>query len=798
MKRFLAVLFLFCCCRLFAANGDTVSLIVKPSGTTVDWAISGLDTNGTYNFNLQGITNIWTGTDGLRYTNRYFLPTTQTPTFYAHDPTGGLRLVYAISSVRKVYPGSTTSNWTNNESFGGGNVTNEIVLSDFLYPGDVVTVSNWPAGIYTQNSTPTTTNIWFEVVTSGITNLWPKPVSDWSRNHGGDLVTNTTYKVCSAGFHRSAAMAETGEPLRAVQFYGIDEAGNRTPTNTVTRSEIDWSYDAATPWAWTPVIEYCGTLDLSSLNNSNFVRIHRIDYPLFGTNFFSTEEFIGVGFPETNGVPTWTQIFYCTNFPLQVCLVDTNGNDATASVVPAGSWNPNSPPVGFTTLSKAMASIARTNFAKYQKFDSTGLIYATNGWYRLNEATVNITNEMWSYCEMIRHPNASISNVVITNFATQGNLGPKTKFNGINIRSSATPVQFDNMKLLWFDYCWFSESNALARLVDTVTNWSVTRSRITKMTQGLAAASGEACNYPKLLRGCDVSDAALSVWPITILGNARLSGTNSQFNVSDGHTGRPRTNFMPIIAFNRFLCQSNFSGHSIDISGAGNSGTAVTNYTRGGVFVQNVMECINDINGMSRVVSIGGSASSTADTNALNHFMVWNNTLVGSRFNWLENAGTPDFNADRGNHSLLNNACDNLNSKDDLDYTLGTRSGNFSVMYWVGAYGNIDLELTGFDGPWNWSSLGGIGNFTYSGTTASASYDKGTNHVHYRNRQSNLTGLFSPNQSVRVGGGDYRLLSDHLFYPPTKWVLAYDIAGNRRSRNDLPGAYAVGNARSGL
>jgi hypothetical protein len=193
-----------------------------------------------------------------------------------------------------------------------------------------------------------------------------------------------------------------------------------------------------------------------------------------------------------------------------------------------------------------------------------------------------------------------------------------------------------------------------------------------------------------------------------------------------------------------------------------------------------------------RVWSISGSIQGKDDTNPAVNIYVVGNTLVGQRFNFQENSGG-SIAAQRSGALLINNLADQINCKDDIKYIPnGARTGNWNVMYGVGASGNTDLDPNEMDTAWDWEFFGlnSYANKHWAGQGTDAPWAVWPRFI---NRQSGvLDGILRP------GNGDYHLRSDSpLFQLECQWVLPYDLDGFERGLMDPPGAYSSGNAKKG-
>lgn len=775
MRRLLSILFLLATLRVFGAAGDIQSVVVDTNGWTALITITGVTNKGTYNFGLLKNNGVSAA--------KFMLTTTELGFDDAGQISALTRTLYGTKQVRGVFPG----NATNQENvIGGTNVRIRIALSDFVSSSVTGITATLLSGLYGTNGViSAATNI---AVANYSTNSFPKPICNWSRPPF-DLITNTTFDVYCVGFGLGAQQQRS---LRCVKFWALDEANTSTPTNIATSQLIDWSYGDATP-----VIEWKGTLNPSGLANSNMLTVHFEAFPWLGTNSLSTADG-RYTFPDFEC--TSTRVFYCTNYPIKIACVANNGIDANGVVVDSTVFNPLSPPAKFLTIGGASRAIANTNRILYSTStrhdNGGGVIYLDPGDYRISGLTVSgpfTTNLPASWLTVQPFPGVARNRVNITNKNGTLEFGQKIKMQSVTIASQSAPVTFDNVDFIWFDQCDFTTNTTDPRLLDSLTNIYITRSICSagNVNNGFVQAPSSDTTQFRLIRGNWFTNqlATFFLHPSTLIGNARLSGTNTQLAVlwplTAGHAPAP----YPIIAFNRFLAENSPTMHLIRLA---ELGTPLFSITNGAAFVQNVVEQASGLTNAARTLSFGSSISSASDTNPVPNFIFWNNTVVGQRGNFLDNAGTPAYDAVRVFASRLNNYCDNINSKDDLDYTPGTRSGNWPIMFSVGASGNVDLNPASMDAGWHWSFSGintfwypdGSGGKDWGGTGPSAAW---ATYAQFVNRASGTC-----DNVLASGNGLYRVrLTSPLLQIPTTPVLPYDIEGVARNAFDPPGAYGM-------
>lgn len=767
MRVVLSLLLLVLPLSVGAAPGDVISLTIRPDGWSAALVVEGYDTNCAWEFGWAS-NNVPTASTKMKLTG-------YCPGFEDDGSSNWTaRVIYGTKPVRFPYPAQDYAD----QNRSATHVTNRIALSDWLYAPDGnihVTIRN---GMYSNSAS------WSGDGANASAAVYQKPVANWSLPPYR-LVSTTNCDVRLVAYGHGA---RNGRPVRSVHVWAEDESGHVSPTNILTHAVIvTGESDAA------PVVEYQAQLDLSGLNNSNVVTAQFMVFPWVGDK--NAILFTGDGrFSFPSFECTSTKVFYCTNFPRQIAVVETNGVDANGRVVDASSFDTDSPPVAFRTIGAAARAIAGTNVALYgvgRCDTSGGIIYLRAGNWRVSEATLTganlITNNNCTYCTVTPYPGVDRASVVITNSNSTKNWGSMCKLQGVTIGSVAAPVTFDNIDYFWADGCWFTTNTTDTRLIDSVTNVYVTHCRIEGLPQGLVQpASAYAGNY-FLIRGNDFSGFSGPIHPSTVLGNVRLSGTNGAVTVAWPTSSTLPGSPYPIVSYNRFLAEFSPTAHIIRI-GEPSTPCKITN---GAAIIQNVVEQVGG-SSAGRTFSIGSSTASSDDTNTTPNILCWYNTSVGQRMNWQEGAGgaaSSSVQAHREYCELLNNLGDNINSKDDLDYTAnGSRTNSWHVMYGVGASGNIDLEAYGMDSYWNWE-FAGVCSYWFG----NAGNTDATNMPAYFDREAG-DGV----ATIRPGGGDYRVKSESFLQTrQTRWVLPFDLEGCRRGEMDPPGAYCSGQPRKG-
>lgn len=771
---------------LRAAPGDILSATVEPNGWVLDVVVNTTVTNASPDY---GFTNQSLGSCTLVGVppGKVVLNVTSAGFDDNAAPTTFSRTVYATRTLRFPYGtnGQTTLNYVRDIVSNGSVSTMRVSLSDYIYATDPsLTLSvgaNWYAGNAAITNLP---------VTNNSTNLAGRVVANWSRVPF-QRITNNIAKVACVAFGHGA---QQGRPVRCVQFWAVDEANNVSPTNTVLNPTIDPTQGDAVP-----IIEYIGNIDCSNLTTSNRLTVHFAAYPWIGDNNSVLNTSDGrFNFPSMEAAPTKLFLDKGNEYPVQVAVVSPTGSDSTGLVVPLSNFSTNSPPQAFATTGAAALAIARTNrniYGAAMRENGGSLIYLQPGNHIFGAASlIGLTNYPKTWLTVAPFPGVNRSQVIISNAASSsGNFVSQLTrvYNCTLFSTNSTPL-FGQTDFLWFDHCLYSSNSTVVPMVDNCTNRYITQCVVQDTPQGLLPYLFRNSNV-RLIRGNDMSGMTHDWFPSTFIGNLRASGTNgaAKCDWTTSNTHEPPS--FPIIAFNKLLCENAALGGDIVKLAVPGSYMMLTN---GAAVVQNLFEQINEASGSVRCLSTGSSTQTIADTNNADNIICWNNTMVGQRLNWLENAGSPAVTAQRNNTSLLNNVLDNINSKDDIDYNAnGIRTGNWPVMYGVSSSANTDLDPANMDGGWHWSWFGmnSISNKSSQGSGLNCAWATCFNFV---NRQS---GTVQNNNGAASGGGDYHLRSSSpLWQLKTQWLLPFDIDGVPRSPSDPPGAFASRPATASL
>lgn len=767
--------------RVHAAPGDVLYAAVEPNGWVLD-VIVVPPTNPTFDY---GFTNRVVGGATIVGVPPGKLVINMTSVGFDDDAASTTfpRTVYGTRTLRCAYGinGQTQFNYILDVKSSGTNTQIRLGLSDYVYSTDSNLTMNVAANWYGNAAVTALPVVNFS------TNLAGRVVGNWSRPPYQRITNDVATVACVAFGHG----AQSGRPVRCVKFWAVDDSNTSSPTNTVLYPTIDRSQGDVVP-----VIEYVGNIDCSSFATFSRLTIHFAAYPWIGdTNSVLNTFDGGNAFPTTQAAPMPMFLDRLKNYPVQIAVVSPAGSDASGVVVPEFFFNTNAPPSAFATTGAAALAIARTNAALYgaaMRDNGAGMIYLQAGNYMYGAASsIGLSNYPKTWMTVAPFPGVDRSQVVISNaFSSSANfLSQLTHIYNCTFKCTNTVAVIGQTDFLWLDHCFFSSNSTEIAIIDSCTNWYVTQCVVQDIPQGLMPAGIRNSNL-RLIRGNDISDLYHNFFPSTVLGNLRASGTNGVAKDDWTYVGGHESPSYPIIAFNKLMCENGVLGG--DIIKIAHTGTPMF-ITNGAAIIQNVIEQVGESNNAVRCLAVGETSTSVSDTNVADNVYCWNNTVVGQRVNWLENAGSPAVVAQRNNATLLNNIFDQINSKDDIDYTPnGVRTGNWAVMYGVGSQANTDLDPGSMDGGWHWSWFG-MNSYSNKNMTGIGPASGWATCFNFVDRESSTV----QNGTAAKGNGDYHLrTTSPLLLLQTQWVLPYDIDGNARSLSDPPGAFVMPSAKA--
>ena len=761
MKRLLSLCFLLVSQVIWAATGDVKWLSIETIGFGCDVCFASFGTGGTYAMGL-GLSNSLTGTEKLRVT-------VSSP---GYDDTGAAttlsRTVVGEMRMRQPYPSQATPY----EIVSGSDVICRFAMSDFVHSNDTITAASVAAGLYTYSATPNNAS---NLVSANYTNYsavpTPRVLAMWSDVPYQQV--GATYTLRCVAFHYSA---QQGRPVRCVQFWGVDSAGNRGPTNTVLYPTIDYTQGDAVP-----VVEY-----VASMSSSAFTQGLAI------SNYFKACPWYGNALDCSDGKhePTHPDyapfVTYCNKagtWKISIALVDTNASGAGYAVT---NWTlaTNGTALPFATIGAALNAAAATNNT-FNGDNSLNNCYIlmTNGGYSVWGTAVTSVNQSTNWAHVMARPDVNWSNVFLNALASNqtGQKNMRLHVAKCILNTSANSgVWSEGYGQIWLDNMILAtNSGAAAYPINFSTNMWITHCTFQKWRAVPQVAGGSYTNAFLKFRGCTFNgfsaDGYTSTYnPALFIGNLVNPPYTEQFGlVNDA----PTLCDPGIWAFNAIYNQDELNyAAKFGING---------NITNGFVFVNNLIETTTNSGSSVPYDVMNSQVNNEWCTNVLS----WYNTVT-SRYH-------PPFNL--GGYYMV--SCDHYQDvgqldgarefKSDISDTSANSTNRWSLTYSVGCYANATGQIglaTNSSAFWFPSSkeLGfdGLGSMSY--------YQ--TNGFIFK-WVSNL----SQQGGTALGNGDYHLRTDSpiVQYPaavlnsgPVK--MPFDVQGVGRYPVSPSGAYATG------
>lgn len=800
------LLCLLCAAALSAAPGDILAVRVVGSTTTVTDSTSACNTasacdgwvlevdvdalavGGTYSLGIGTRNNVTNATaycdvTGDGYTASAVLTSTT-------------RRMYATKALRKVYNAAYTAPYPADEIVAGGTLTLRLALSDFVYSGETVSCVIG-AGLYTRSGTPTAPFSGPATNASTLTHDQSRVIGNWSwpgwtrinASLAGDGTNNAdgSATVRAVAYHRAA---KDGKPVAAVVFSLTD--GTTTRTTTATAMTSDAAFGDAIR-----VVEYVGTFTAAQIQafpNGTAAVLNFAAYPWVGNSAGVLDSATSGNTQPTPLIsPRTLLIDHAGTYGTSAAVVDpVGGNDTTCVAVKESDFNSASPPAACATINTAALRIRNLNNTApptgFGRGDAAGTIYLQAGNHAWTGSTNTISGTANTWTVIRPFPGVNRANVVINSVTTTAHIGSGTKIKlvdvTLNISSAPLSVFASSTQFLWLDQCDLT-SNATSATFQAP-SFFVTRSTVRNCRNCLQNLGA---SFSVLARGNIVTSAYVngaSMW--TVLGND-ISG-NSSFSFVTSPSTTPAT-WWPVIAYNRLLSSSITSNPPLShITTAGTPPVG-----SGAAIVQNVFEYISSVStALVRIAADGSTVS------PVRNIMLWYNTTTGQRINrGYNDAGTTFYL--RTLWQEIGNLYESAAIKADTFAPVSAnRIGNWSLLYGVGNFGNIDVEAgtasnpVGTAGLWqpefpglfsDWIPIAPSNNEQANpqppGNSAAM---RPVNYVQYTSRQS-WNGI-----TAGAGGGNYQLLSGSpaiSLIPAGRAALPVDIEGYPR-RNDGVGA----------
>lgn len=738
---------------LRAATGDitgasiTGSLTNAGNGWALDVYISGLTTNGTFDFGFSGSQSNFDSTSLLATSTPKVVVSIMSPGFSesaVSNWTG--RAAYADRGLRFPVSSDGVYDMTND----GSKVKVRKVLSDWVYPHDAVTATIG-AGVYTSGGTPN--NAGTVTVTNLATVGYPGVVGDWT-TVPFQVITQSSFTLRA---HVAHSFARDRKLVPCVTFIAHDE---HLHTNSVTVSGVPVN-DQSQGYA-RAVPEYIATMDASTFTDGDIVTCNFRAYPWIG----ESREILDTETPSMSGMIAKPLLLLNNaggTLAKGVVFWSGEGTDATAKAT------------NFANIAVARANPAKTfsmacrllylhNKANNNRTNGNGdfvlMPASTNGLGDWNLADVPFNGSDVAWLNVMPDAGVLQSQVVVTQKTSWET--PMTHWYGVTFRQTADSLFFNKWTAtdrLWLDHCNFEAFNfgSTIPINFVATNIYTTACTILNNSNQYSIGGGW------LSLGNRGTDMGTLGGVYTALGNSWRCMTNADV------WGDPSVGA--------------FEGQTIsynEVFGANAVLNLGDNEKRWGVAVNgNCFEKVKESASVTVGISGGQFGYSTNVFGFGNTFMgnkmiaAYNDTTTGDGVNTLWHMGW----------RWQNNLIVSWPCKQDTFGSGTYRIGGWAVANGVGMSGNYTLRGTW---PWEHAGLNGF-IWDHNDTYAQDMWQFRTN-----GSQAGY-GL-----STGLGGGDYHLLSTA---PTFGWKLVnplpFDLDGVPCGRSDALGAYASGNVRKG-
>lgn len=754
MNRLILTLCLMLPSHLFGAIGDILSVGIEAKGWVAQVTVDGFTTNSLFNAFLTGSNQ----------------PTASTPYIavnsWGYNDVGARsivqRKVYMTALLRCPYPAQAFKAVSVS---GTTNAMYRLALSETIYTGDSNLVCWIVKGVFT-NATATNAAVASMSVSNGTAQVYPRVLAAWTDYPY--RLAGSNYTVRCKAAHISA---QQFRPVRLVEFWAMDAAGNITPTQRVTRPTIDWSYGDAVP-----VSEYVATLSYANLAQGSQV-----------SNYFQAFPWWGNALSAADGVNALTSPDYA---PFVVTCDKSNLWNAVYAIVdPNGSANgkavtnltqaTNGTALPFATLAQAINAVGATNNAIYGSNTLENcFVLCTNGDYAIwGGDNITTRNLPCTWLTVKPRPDVSWTTVNMSNinnkFTMQRSIA--IRFEQVNWTWTA----FDNplgegYGRVCIDRCRLWTNTTSGKLIDYQTNAWIWRTQIDNQ-RGSFAGTPSILNSNTRMRGntlYQVSDASVAYNPCLFIGNRVAFVAAQQFALKNDVT---ITNDPFIWADNvLFNCDADAVTVSIGIE---------THINIGALFANNVLE-VGENGGQPPLDVMYSQKDNENCTNVL----IWNNTVLAVYHPPYNLAGKT--NVTTTSYSDLNNILANYSMSCDINDFTGANSADtnrWDRLYCANNSGNVVSSVgNAADDP---QAEGVSGNYGFGGL----SYGRWTNDVSIFNFTLNASSYFGTDN----GNGNYRLRCVSPVFPfvTMQQPLSHDVEGLPRGLSDPPGAYASGNVR---
>lgn len=760
----------------FDTTGAATTITRTAYGTTsVRWpfstaSIAGVFTSGTFidgetvTASISGRTAIVLGAQSAGA--KLYVRTVSGATNAADVWTGGTSsAVFTASATHSVLAANTPR-----EVFDGTDTTVRISLSDYIFQKDATgggnsgtaPVVNLLSAFYTSGGTPNAASGAGYAVTNSSTAAYPKVVANWSRPPFERITGNYTLGVAAfagTSAFNGATQTYPGKHNIACVVFSLADTSAHTATTTVATPSIDSGYGDAVP-----VIEFLGTMDVSTLTALNILTANFIAYPIVGDSTSILDSSAGTAQPTALVGPRTYLLDKSNTYGVTVALVTNAGSDAGANTVyDAGSFDPTTA-YQFASINKAAQAIRAYNNTNHSRNDvSGGIIYLADGTYAWTGAanSTGTTNDSWIIVTRASN-STNRASVIIGSSANNQFIAAKCLVRDVTI-SSASSITFADQVHLWVDNCTITTTGTA--LIYSGTHKWLTRNTVSANVNGVFRPYSTETSPPCLIRGNTVTGYNQAIYSYTVLGNNFSAGTCSFSDNLAGMTIAQATNH--IVAFNLL------SGTGQPMMTFLSSATALPNCA----IVQNLFEGL--VKAAQPLVSIAADGTTVTP---INNLILWHNTIVGQRENWGYN-DTGTASAVRQFWSAKGNIAYDSNIKSDtFSPESGARIGNWSWLYMVGCSGNLIADSgNGFD-----AEFAGLN----SAQTDWTSPNPNTLFDFVDYKAYNGTGA---DGTAGTGGGDYHLNPTAPTVALQRDLLVpFDFEGATRSATDASGIFHFG------
>ncbi len=733
--------------------GDIRAVRILSDGWRAEVDVEGFRTGGSYNFGL--------GADNVPLS-----PTiTLTIVSQGYNSNGVLgtitRTVYGTRWVRLPYPNQSLRA----EVEANGVFTTTIALSDFVYYDDraggvgtsgtqpTVTIlrgfytDSGPGGVGLQNSLAAAM-----AVTNNSTLTYPKVIGRWA--WPGYEKMNSDFLVEAVAFNR---FARYGNPVAAVKFNAEDQSGHSSSALSTAMTISSRSGDK------NPVLVYAGTLDIDTLSQSETIAVNFKAFPWVGDEssvLDSRSSADGVVQPDERLGPLHYVNDKKGQYGSGYAYVAASGDDTTGQVYVTQTASENGS--AFRTIEKAAEAIRAYHSSNFGRSDAGGgTIVLASGSYNFPGAVTADLGAMKIWLTIKPASNATRASTVISTGFGQSFKATHLKIEGLTVASASANLITGRSAT---DILWLHNNSIDLSAPSAIWSFKLAYATDNELKVYKSPAGYRFVTYNQTTPFALIRGNRADLWNSSnfyaVFGNKNFSGHS--FSESDGSLGQLSDN--SIFAFNTVY---GLIGHN-GINLANNS-----MITHGFALVQNLFESSSTTNEPMMYIAGGGGVGAPTT-----QIILWHNTLVGARSGFAYSYNSADSTPIiKNNWSHKFNIYREYAVKTDTHQdsnTVGDKTGNWSIVYSVGYYGNY-IRQNSFPGDFD-------GLATIAPRTSNEVLEIG----------------YSDNKSTEVNGtgnGTYTLESGSRaidignFEPSLNLLVPYDLRGQARSGAADAGAY---------